>query len=454
MDKAATDHERAGAPAQTLSCTRPVRALGHTFEVATTDPALAAYVETLFAPMATAAGAGPSRTMRYSVVEQEVGAPTGPVWEVALDGQEIVRTGDPAQALAMLLWDVNRSVVSRTEGLLLLHAAAAERDGQVIVLPGAMEAGKTTMVAGLLRAGLRYLTDEVTAIDEDGRVDPYPKALSVDPGSWETLADLKPEVPDGARRYLPDQWQVTPSSVREDAVAPGGRPRLFVLPRYEPGAQLRLTALSRADALIAVAGCAFRIEDDPDRTLGALAQVLRGCATYEMVHSDLDEAVGAVIALLDSLAGAAPAARAQGATAASEATHGQHLGGVRRTAQRGGRSMARTIKPDEVALGFAPRRHPGITSVELDGEVVLYTGDGTMHKLDPIATALWNFFDGSVTLEELVDDLDSVYEDTQAERISEDVLTCVRELGRQGLLENVEAPVEEGVGTPEPGGGP
>ena len=48
-----------------------------------------------------------------------------------------------------------------------------------------MESGKTTLVAGLVLAGLRYLTDEAVAIrPADGGITPFPKALSVDHGSW------------------------------------------------------------------------------------------------------------------------------------------------------------------------------------------------------------------------------------------------------------------------------
>ena len=81
---------------------------------------------------------------------------------------------------------------------------------------------------------------------------------------------------------------------------------------------------------------------------------------------------------------------------------------------------------------FAPRRHPGTTSVELDGEVVAYR-DGAMHRLDRIATMLWNAFDGSTTLGELADDLSAVYSEPR-DKILGDIVACVAELSRQGLL--------------------
>lgn len=99
--------------------------------------------------------------------------------------------------------------------------------------------------------------------------------------------------------------------------------------------------------------------------------------------------------------------------------------------------MSRPISPHDVEPSFAPRRRAEVTSVELDGETILYTGDGALHKLDPIATALWNCFDGSVTLADLVEDLDGIYTDASHERVMTDVLACVRDLGGHGLLDNV-----------------
>lgn len=410
--------------------TQRFRALGHCFEVETADRPLGEYLDELFGAMAAASPRhdGDAAVRRYEIVEQHDGERSA--WDLLADGRAVVRAAEPPTALAMLLWDVNRSVVERTGDLLLLHAAAAERDGVAVVLPGAMEAGKTTMVAGLVRAGLRYLTDEVTAIDvQRDRIHPYPKALSIDPGSWGLLGDLEPTVPRDVRRFMPQQWQVVPTSIRPDALSPAARPGAVVLPRYEPGAATRLRPLPRADALVALAGCAFRFEEDPAGTVRDLVHVVRGCESYELVHSDLDDAVRTVLGVLEGVA-----ARAGPPTSPEPAARSS----PERPPTRGER-MARAINPDEIGPEFAPRRHGGVTGVELDGEMVLYSGEGAMHKLDAVAAVLWNCFDGELTVAELVDDLDSVFEGAGAERITEDVLACVRELGRQGLLENVTA---------------
>ena len=70
----------------------------------------------------------------------------------------------------------------------MLHAAGiATPDGQVVVLVGPSGRGKTT-ASRALGAVYGYVSDETIAIDDDGRVWPYRKPLSVieDPGAPKT----------------------------------------------------------------------------------------------------------------------------------------------------------------------------------------------------------------------------------------------------------------------------
>lgn len=78
-----------------------------------------------------------------------------------------------------------------------------------------------------------------------------------------------------------------------------------------------------------------------------------------------------------------------------------------------------------------------MTSVELEGEVVVYAGDlGTVYKLDALATAVWCCLDGTLTLRQLVGELQAVFEG-ERDRIAADVLDYARTLDRQGLIEGV-----------------
>src|SRR3954454_6698789 len=68
--------------------------------------------------------------------------------------------------------------------VIFIHAGAVGHDGGAVVLPGESFAGKTTLVAELVRRGATYFSDEFAVIDRDGLVHSFPKPLSIrTPGS-------------------------------------------------------------------------------------------------------------------------------------------------------------------------------------------------------------------------------------------------------------------------------
>lgn len=102
--------------------------------------------------------------------------------------------------------------------------------------------------------------------------------------------------------------------------------------------------------------------------------------------------------------------------------------------------MVQPMRPDELTLDFAPRRADGVHAVEVEGEMVVYEPrTGQMHKLNAVATVLWNSFDGTTTLAELSDDLASIYPEQGLDRLREDVLRYACQLGEAGVLGNVRS---------------
>lgn len=100
--------------------------------------------------------------------------------------------------------------------------------------------------------------------------------------------------------------------------------------------------------------------------------------------------------------------------------------------------MADPIRPDDITLDLLPRPCGDLSSVEVDGEAVVYTPRGGVHRLDSIATVLWRCFDGATSLRELADDLADVFPDEDPARLRGDLLVYTRDLGRAGLLDGVE----------------
>jgi hypothetical protein len=269
-------------------------ALGYRFRVSAHDATLTEYVAELFADLATSAPDGHCYVLRPTSDHRDDAR-----CDVVLDGRLMFRAPTAGQLVATLVRAVNAEAVERCERV-ALHAGGVERDGLGLVFPGRMEAGKTTLVAGLVRRGMGYLSDEAVAIDSETLlIRPYPKPLSLDPGSWALFPELEPNAPLAGDGYKRDQWHVPSAAIRAGALGRSCPVRLVVFPRYAPGATTALEPLRRAEALVELAKHTFHFKDQSRVALDLLADVVRPSTCYHLTIGDLDGAV----ALVSSLAG-------------------------------------------------------------------------------------------------------------------------------------------------------
>jgi hypothetical protein len=272
----------------------PCRALDFTFVVRCTDARLGTQLERLFAPFAT----DDEPRYEYSVVGS--GAPDESI-DLYENGALVERA---PTVVEHLMWRVNRHVVESSGRYLLLHAAAAQLDDAGVILPAPSGSGKTTLVAGLVRGGLGYITDEAVALDpQTGLLEPYPKALAVEPGSWDVLSDLEPEgmADRDLARSTTTQWLVEPMSIRADAIGTRCRAGLVIGPTYEPGAATELRPISRAEGVALLVENSFNFARHGQQGLHLLVETLRHADCYRLRFSDLDDACNEIVRLLDKL---------------------------------------------------------------------------------------------------------------------------------------------------------
>lgn len=274
--------------------TRSFSALGHTFRVQSPLPQVIEFVGEIYDSMPRPKG----KVATYRLVEHnDPAAHTAVQFDLYVDGERLCRAHSIARALGILLWHVNQAAVqAAAPAHLLLHAGGAERDGCVVVLPAAMEAGKTTTTAGLLLNGYRYLTDEAVAIDPRTlAITPFPKPLSIDEGSWSVLAGLRPDHAD----MLESQWQVPPSAFGTDTVSPGGRPDLVISPRYIAGATTEATPVTPGQMAMQLAACTFAFQGGYTRNLEVIARVCERATCFNLTIGNLATAVEIIDLLVD-----------------------------------------------------------------------------------------------------------------------------------------------------------
>jgi hypothetical protein len=264
--------------------------LGYRVAITVDDPVLDGYFQDLYAAFPA------TDTTEH---EYHVGPADNGRYALCLDNVQVGEAETAEGLVGTVVNHVNRQAATQAEHV-LIHAGGVERDGAAIVLPAHMEYGKTTLTTGLVRAGFRYLTDEAVAIlRETHQVVPYPKPMTIDPGSWSLFPELEPHEPFATDDYKRSQWQVPPSAFGPDVVGSPCRVRLVVFPQYDAEVTTELLPLSRAEALIELAKNTFRFDQEGRPTLEVLAAVIAEADAYRLPNCSLHEAVALIVELAE-----------------------------------------------------------------------------------------------------------------------------------------------------------
>jgi hypothetical protein len=273
--------------------------LGHRFFVhAPHYPSLAAYVRSLLAAQRTSGGAGSTEYLFRHGTNAK-----GYEHALARDGKTIATAGSSEGLIGALIQRINVAAIESWTAGPICHAGGVARGGQAIVLPADQEAGKTTLVTALVRAGFDYITDEAVAFDEHGVITPFPKPLSIDPGSWHLFPELEPREDLPSDAYKVDQWQVPPDAIRPGAVSGRCRAAWLVFPRYRSGAQSALEPITRAEALIELSKNTFGFSARSRELIDPMAEIVRGAECHRLVVGGLDEACDLIEVLVTETLG-------------------------------------------------------------------------------------------------------------------------------------------------------
>lgn len=215
-----------------------------------------------------------------------------------LDDKMVLRKARPGNAFSHLVWHFMSQAVAGVRHVLVVHAGVVVApDGNAVLLPAPSGGGKTTLTAGLVRAGFSYLSDEMAAVDPESReVLPVPRSLFLKPGTFEALGIAEPVVSPAARRFIDGAWPVTPDDLRPGSLGSRAPIGTVVAPVYRPGAETLIEPVTRAAGLTDLAGQAFNFDSfggaDGVRLLG---EVVRPARCYRLVVGRLDDAVAAVV---------------------------------------------------------------------------------------------------------------------------------------------------------------
>ena len=219
-----------------------------------------------------------------------------------IDGQDPFKPLPADQALPLVEWGLNYAVAGLAHQFLIVHAGAIEKNGRVVILPGAPGSGKSTLTAGLAHRGWRLLSDELALIRcDDGHVVPLARPVNLKNASIGLLKAFAPQavfsdaVADTVKGTVALMRAPDESLARVDETAPVG---WVVFPRWRAGDVARFTPFSKAAGLIEIGHHAMNYSLHGAQGFSLLTEILGKSGCYRFAYGDLNEAASAFDALV------------------------------------------------------------------------------------------------------------------------------------------------------------
>ena len=329
----------------------------YAFEL-TGDPEIVSRLEAMFADLAT------SETDDPHVWDIETFQAHARVVVDGTDvGEWLVRDLLPANAISTL----TVSVIAAHPTTLHLHAGAVVVDGATVLLVAPSGSGKSTLTCGLVAAGAEYRTDEVVAVDPDGRgITTYPKPISVKASGIAPVEHLT-----GTTCPHRDRSWHFPASTIGSVAAGGDAPvTTIAFNSHEPSQPASVEPLHRATAVrLILADSQDAVVIGPESLMSA-AGLARSANCLRVRGGDAAEVARAIL-------DAHPAPVRPGEVGSVSAPEGDS----------------------------SPARAGDVQSVVVDGRAVLYTPEPhRLIELDESQTVWWLLLDGT-PFDQIVDEV-------------------------------------------------
>lgn len=240
----------------------------------------------------------------WADVHVEVERPLGlrrylrPQLVLRCDGQRPFEPFPADAGLPLFEWGCNWLLAHRLHGLLLLHAGVLERDGLALVLPATPGSGKSTLTAALAERGWRLLSDEFGALDPEAmEFRAVLKPVALKNQSIEVLRRFAPQAvigPEFPKTRKGRVAHLAPSAEavrrRQERAVPGA----VVMPKWEAGSVTQWLPLKPHVIFPSLAFNSFNYNLMAADGFRAIIRLVRECQAWQLVYSDLDDALATI----------------------------------------------------------------------------------------------------------------------------------------------------------------
>jgi hypothetical protein len=195
------------------------------------------------------------------------------------DGEVVLDDWRLDVALVVFQRELRLFVALEAPGLVFVHAGVVAHRGHAIVIPGKTYAGKSSLVAALVRAGAVYYSDEYAPLDEHGLVHPFAKPLSLRKGGGQI-----------------DHEVASLGGVAGAVPVPVG---MVVAATYRPGAEWLPAQLSAGEAVLALLGDTLAAQTRPADSLRALTAATNGALVLQGERGEAADIAPVLLAALE-----------------------------------------------------------------------------------------------------------------------------------------------------------
>jgi hypothetical protein len=216
-------------------------------------------------------------------------------------GKAVYYRGDSFGRLASaLLGRTMFHLADKSQGGLMLHAAAVTCAGRCILLPGKTGSGKSTLVSWLTTRGLGYLTDELVYIPFGSQdVQPFARPLNIKPSGRGVLEPMILDF-EAVKSQLLDSPEVTlvpRSALGQRGTIQTSRLAAIVFPKFTAGGAFRAEAINRARTGIGLMGCLLNARNLPEHGFTDVTSLVRNVPGYRLEYGSFSQLEGWVDAL-------------------------------------------------------------------------------------------------------------------------------------------------------------
>jgi HprK-related kinase A len=195
-------------------------------------------------------------------------------------------------AHALFEWGLNWAIGSYAHNFLILHSAVLEKNGIGVIFAAESGSGKSTLAAELALTGWRLLSDEMALVDEDLRLIPCPRPVSLKNQSIEIIMERHPSAMFGPIANDTHKGTIAHLVVPPESIARScetALPRKIVFPKWKAGADLRIDSLGSGQTALRLIDQSFNYPLLGKAGFIRLAELVSVAEAWEIEFSSLDD---------------------------------------------------------------------------------------------------------------------------------------------------------------------